>query len=270
MIAPVLKSPGAKWRLAHRIVSMLPQHDAYLEPFFGSGAVLFSKPPCRVETVNDLDREVANLFRVVRDPGTRERLVEAVELTPWAEEELWAACELVEGLGEIERARRLITRSHMNVGARQIGARFFRYAGPDSHGSPASAWASLPERIRAAGERLAGVQVLCRNAVEVIRAHADGDVLVYADPPYPHETRTGHGLLYRHEMTDADHEELLEALVTHPGPVVVSSYACEMYDEALAGWRQIDLRGYAQSNGSTEEVLWLNSGAARNAPNTLF
>ena len=270
MIQPVFKSPGGKTRIASEIVSLLPRHRVYLEPFLGSGSVLFAKPRSFIETVNDLDGEIANFHRVLRDDP--ERLVKAVELTAYAEEELWVACEPadVAVLDDVERARRLVVRSHMNIGARQRGARFFRYAGPNSHGSPASAWAALSSCIRAAGERLAGVQILCRDAVEVIRAHADRDVLVYADPPYPHETRTGHGLLYRHEMTDTDHEELLEALVAHPGPVVLSGYRCSLYNETLAGWRRVDLRGYAQSHGVTEEVLYLNPRAAGAAPNTLF
>lgn len=270
MIAPVFRSPGAKWRLAPRIVSVMPRHDIYLEPYFGSGAVLFSKPPSRVETVNDFDGEVANLFRVLRDPDSRRRLVEAVEFTVYAEQELWRACEGAENLDEVERARRLVVRSWLNVGARQIGAQFFRYAGANSNENPASAWAALPSRIRVAGERLRGVQVLNRDAVEVIRAHQTPDVLIYADPPYPHSARTGHGMLYRCEMTDEQHETLLQALREHPGPAVLSGFQCEMYDEALGDWRRIALRGYAQSHGATEEVLWLNQAAAQRCPNTLF
>lgn len=67
----VLKYPGSKWRLAKRIVSCLPQHHSYLEPYFGSGAVLFNKPRSNIETVNDLDGHVINLFRWIRDDPER-------------------------------------------------------------------------------------------------------------------------------------------------------------------------------------------------------
>ena len=60
----IVKYPGSKWRLAEQIVSLFPKHHSYLEPFFGSGAVLFSKPRSNIETVNDLDGDVANLFPV--------------------------------------------------------------------------------------------------------------------------------------------------------------------------------------------------------------
>lgn len=158
----------------------------------------------------------------------------------------------------------------MNTGSRQVNTPHFAYAATKSGGSSGRTWASLPARIRVVGERLTGVQILNRDASEVIAAHASEDVCIYADPPYPRETRKGAGRLYRCEMDDAAHGELLEVLVTHPGPVALSGYRCPLYDEALIGWTRFSLRGYAQSHGVTEEVLWLNPTAASNAPNTLF
>lgn len=266
MIAPVLKSPGSKWRIAPQIVDLLPPHRVYLEPFAGSLAVLFSKPPSSVETVNDIDGEITNLFRVLRNHDTRQRLVEAVEFTPWAEEELFETCKPVEDLDVVERARRLVVRSHMNMGSRLIGVPHFAYAKAASGGSSAKTWATLPSRIRVAGERLSGVQVLRRDALEVIEAHASPEVCIYADPPYPHSTRPGAGKLYRHEMDDEDHEELLVALVEHPGPVLLSGYQSELYDEALSGWRRIELPGRGQSNVRKKEVVYLNPAAATDSP----
>lgn len=88
---PILKYPGSKWRIADWIVSLMPPHKSYLEPFFGSGAVFFSKPPSRIETINDLDGEIVNLFRVVRDmPEALERVI---ALTPYSREEYERAWE---------------------------------------------------------------------------------------------------------------------------------------------------------------------------------
>lgn len=266
----VLKSPGSKWRIAGRIVSTFPEHDTYLEPFFGSGAVLFAKARSRVEVVNDRDGEVANLFGTMRDPDARRRLMEAVEFTAWSEQEMRAACSPADGLDGVERARRLLVRSWMNVGARQIGAAHFRHAGVNSDENPASAWTRLPSRIREAGERLQGVQVLNKDAVELIRKYQSDDVLIYADPPYPARSRSGAGRFYRHEMGDGQHEGLLAALRLHPGPVALSGYACGLYDEALRDWRRFELPGWGQANVSKTEVLWLNPEAAHGAPNTLF
>lgn len=67
----VMKYPGAKWALAEWIIAHFPPHHSYLEPFFGSGAVLFRKPRSHIETVNDLDGQVVNLFRWIRDDPQR-------------------------------------------------------------------------------------------------------------------------------------------------------------------------------------------------------
>ena len=69
----ILKYPGSKWRLAKRIISRFPAHHSYLEPYFGSGAVLFNKPRSDIETVNDLDSDIANLFGWKNDIQGRER-----------------------------------------------------------------------------------------------------------------------------------------------------------------------------------------------------
>ena len=51
---PILKYPGAKWKISDWIIQNLPPHESYLEPFFGSGAVFFNKKPARIETINDM------------------------------------------------------------------------------------------------------------------------------------------------------------------------------------------------------------------------
>ena len=82
----VVKYPGSKWSLARWIISFFPEHHSYLEPYFGGGAVLFEKPAAPIETVNDLDGEVVNFFRVVRDEESRKKLVDWLRYTPYARE----------------------------------------------------------------------------------------------------------------------------------------------------------------------------------------
>ncbi len=65
-IPRILHYPGSKWSMADWIISNMPQHSMYLEPFFGSGAVFFNKQPSNIETINDLDEQVVNLFREIR------------------------------------------------------------------------------------------------------------------------------------------------------------------------------------------------------------
>ena len=80
----VLKYPGSKWNIAGQLVNLIPEHHSYVEPFFGSGAVLFNKQLSAIETVNDLDSNVVNLFRCIQvDP---ERLARMVMTTPFSRE----------------------------------------------------------------------------------------------------------------------------------------------------------------------------------------
>ena len=104
---PILRWPGAKWRIADWIIQHFPEHDVYCEPFFGSGAVFFRKNPSGTETINDVDHNVVNLFRVVRDSA--DELAKAIELTPYSREE-YRDCHEQKG-DEIEQARRFLVRT---------------------------------------------------------------------------------------------------------------------------------------------------------------
>lgn len=110
-VRAVLKYPGSKWRLADWIVSLMPPHKSYLEPFFGSGAVFFKKPPSRIETINDLDGEIVNLFRCIRERS--EKLARAVALTPYSREEYelaWRHRRTPSTVDNVERARLTLVR----------------------------------------------------------------------------------------------------------------------------------------------------------------
>lgn len=78
----VVKYPGSKWRIAEWIISFFPEHHSYVEPFFGSGAVLFNKERSNIETVNDLDGNVVNLFECIREDP--EKLARSIYLTPYS------------------------------------------------------------------------------------------------------------------------------------------------------------------------------------------
>lgn len=260
-LMPLLKYPGAKWTLAPWIAAHFPAHRTYLEPYFGSGAVLFAKPPSRAEIVNDLDDEIVNLFRAIRDRPAD--LARAVALTPWAREEFAHANAEPDVADEVERARLFLVRCWQQIGSRTVsrGCRgTWRNSHRQDHTGP---WRSLPERVYEAAERLARVQIEHKPALDVIAAHASPDVLVYADPPYPLATRSRRQ--YRHEMTDEDHADLLAALDRHPGPVLLSGYRCALYDERLARWTRVDKAATAERGLARVESLWLNPVAARSA-----
>lgn len=259
----VLKYPGSKWSLADRIVALLPGHEVYLEPFFGSGAVLFCKPRCRLETVNDLDHRVVNLFRVLRERPNA--LARAIALTPWSAEEHRQADSVpltALSTGDaVEDARRFLVVAWQSHGADSKWRNGWKRASRDGLTHPVPVWLDLPDRLLLAAERLRGVQIECRPALEAIARHQHPDCLIYADPPYPLSRR--YRPYYRHEMTDADHVALLDALDAHPGPVVLSGYRCPLYDERLAGWQRLDMPTTAEGGRARVESVWLNARAAR-------
>lgn len=262
-LAPVLKYPGAKWRLADWIVGHLPAHEVYLEPFFGSGAVFFSKQPARLETISDLDGDVVNFFRVLRERP--EELAWEVAATPWAREEWEASYQPTND--PLERARRFIVRAHQSHGMRPRNRTGWRHATGISASmgggirNVARQWANLPPLLLATAERLKDAQIEQRPALDVIARFAHTGCLIYADPPYPRSTRSE--WQYKHELTDADHLALLAALDAHPGPVVLSGYRCALYDNWLAGWQRLDMPTMAEGGRARVESLWLNAKAAR-------
>lgn len=257
MARAILKFPGAKWRMADWIISLMPPHKSYLEPFFGSGAVFFCKPPSRIETINDLDGDIINLFRVMRTMP--EELARAVALTPYSRAEYMQAWERrQEATDPVERARVTLIRYWQAVGSRQIYRAGWRrdVAGREAAYTLRN-WVQLPERIAMAADRLKDAQIEQTSAVELIPKFSSPDVLIYADPPYLIETRTQKQ--YNIEMpTKAQHTELLEILKKHPGPVILSGYDSPLYNDLLNGWVRLQQPSTAEGGALRTEVMWLN------------
>lgn len=251
----IAKYPGSKWSLAKWIINFFPEHHSYLEPFFGSGSVLFNKTRSNIETVNDIDGQVVNLFEWIRkDP---ERLAYEIYWTPYARQVYEDAFAVVpeDSLG---RAVNFYIRLNMGHGFRTTGekvgwkndvqGRERAYASQD--------WCHLPEKIMQAAERLRGVQIENRPAVELISRFNSKRVLVYADPPYVFGTR--HGKQYRYEMDDRAHGDLLDVLLSHMGPVLLSGYDNDLYNDRLRGWHREETICYSQVCSKKKEVLWMN------------
>lgn len=269
---PVLRWHGGKWRLAPWIIAHMPPHQVYTEAFGGAGSVLLRKPRAYAEIWNDLDNEVVNLFRVLRDIDDAARLIELLRLTPFARDEFNRAYELT---GDpVERARRLIIRSFQGFGSDGATVEYrtgFRANSNRSGTTPAGDWANYPDCLALIVERLRGVVIEQRDAVQVLRAHDRADALHFVDPPYLRHTRSrtnrrrGGGGNYRHELTDEQHAELLDALDELAGAVILCGYPSELYDSRLRHWRRIDCAAMADGAQPRTEVLWLNPVAAAGA-----
>ncbi len=109
----------------------------------------------------------------------------------------------------------------------------------------AKAWTQLSDEILAAAERLRGVQIESRPASYLIPRFNGDNVLIYCDPPYLLNLR--HGKQYRYEMSKKEHCDLLDVLLAHRGPVVLSGYESELYNSALHGWHKEYKTAYSQA-----------------------
>lgn len=263
-VGTVMGYYGSKTRAAQRIVNLLPDHDAYVEPFCGSLAVLMAKPPSRrFETVNDLDQDLMTFWRVLRQqPQDLERVC---ALTPHSRAEYAACWPIVEDIDDLERARRVWIKLAQGRGG-QLRPTGWRY-----HEQPNGRSSSMPRtlsgyvgRFASVAERLSSVSLECRPALEVIEKYGrDSTTLLYVDPPYLGTTRSS--TAYRHEMNQAhEHSELAEALRKCAAAVVLSGYHSPLYDDLYGGWHVTEMSAFTgQANGGRDagarvEVLWSN------------
>ncbi|WP_375154919.1 DNA adenine methylase [Stratiformator vulcanicus] len=258
---------GGKFSHLGWLLPNLPKTRQYCEPFAGSAAVLLNREPSAVETYNDLDGEVANFFRMLRDDS--DRIIHAIAMTPFSREEFAIACERpTEDISNLERARRFFIRARqVRTGLAQTASlgRWANCKNTSRAGMSGvvSRWLGSIEQLPEIATRLMRVQIENRPALEVIDLYDDIETLIYCDPPYVHSTR-GDSKAYGHELTDDDHVKLAERLRNAQGWVAVSGYRSELYDDLYADWRRIDAPEKAchSAKQSRSEALWVNYKAS--------
>jgi DNA adenine methylase len=247
---PALRWHGGKWMLAPWIIAHFPAHRIYVEPFGGAASVLIRKARSHAEVYGDLDDELVTLFRVLQNPDDGARLIAALMVTPYSRAEFDMAYEISEC--RIENSRRLIVRSFMGFGsdgATRHSKTGFRGDSNRSGCTPARDFSNYPPALRAIVERLRGVVIECRPALQVMASHDSPDTLHYVDPPYLPETRGGRSgevrHAYRYELSDADHCELLEAIDALKGFVILSGYPAPLYERYLGHWHRVEREALA-------------------------
>ena len=252
---PALRYYGGKWRLAPWIISFFPEHKNYVEPCGGAASVLLQKPRSPLETYNDLDGNVVNFFRVLRDQP--DELIRKIRLTPWAREEYELSLEPCED--EAERARRFFTMMWMGISASTTASNDsagFRV----SRGNDFRDWILYYDDIEKIASRFIGVQIEQREASYIIEKFTNDDSLIYFDPPYIEEERTKNDW-YAIDWNGEDlHTEAATLLRACQGFVVVSGYACPLYTELYEahGWQRFDKEAQTNSGGKRIESLWLS------------
>lgn len=255
---PLLRYHGGKWMLAPWIISHFPPHRIYTETFGGAASVLLRKSRTYSEVYNDLDGELVNLFRMARTRG--EDLRALLELTPFSRVDFRESYKPSED--PLEQARRTVVRSFMGFGSNSHNKNTgFRACSDRSGTTPAHDWRNYPDAFRSTIDRLRGVVIENRDAVEVLLAHDTPQTLHYVDPPYVASTRDT-GSDYRHEMDETAHRQLGAILHSLKGMVVLSGYPCDLYDlEIYCSWTRRERVALADGARKRIEVLWLNPAA---------
>lgn len=255
----VIKYPGSKWNIAPQLVELIPAHHSYVEPFFGSGAVLFNKTVSDIETVNDLDSDVVNLFRCIQKDS--ERLARLVMTTPFSREEYerqFDGCTSTLYASNFQRAAGFLIKCWQGHGFRTNG---YKVGWKNDVVGREKAyalwnWYRLPDWIIGITERLRKVQIENRPALEVIERFNYRQVFMYLDPPYMLGTRSGKQ--YMHEMTDAEHEELLQMIIQSRAKIMISGYETDMYNDYLSGWEKRQFSSCAEHGKPRIETVWMN------------
>jgi len=250
---PCATTDGGKWRLASWIISFFPPHQNYVEPCGGAASVLLQKPRSPLETYNDLDGNVVNFFRVLRDQP--DELIRKIQLTPWARAEFELSLEPCEN--EVERARRFFVCLWLGIG------QTFSNSTPGQFRSCAQ-YEAIPTELQSfelsiVSERLRGVQIESLSYNKILERYDNKHALIYLDPPYVLAERAAKNI-YAFEWTDAQHVDAAHLLHQCQGYVIVSGYACPLYTELYEahGWQRHDKEAQTNSGGKRIESVWLS------------
>lgn len=248
----LLKYPGSKWRISDWIISHFPPHKVYLEPFFGSGACFFNKTPAYIETINDLDGDIVNLFKVCREHP--QKLARLINLTPFARDEFLNCYDRSDD--PIEQARRTLVRYHQSFGTSNSSKNSWRNV--QTYGGPrcATMWNDLPDIIPQLAERLKNAQIENTEALTLIERYNHPDTLIYCDPPYLQDIRKRN--LYSVEMNNEKHIQMLEVLKQSKSKIILSGYDNDLYNRELSEWITVEKQTTAQMGLIRTEKLWMN------------
>lgn len=254
---------GGKFSHLEWLLPLLPKAHHYCEPFSGSAAVLLNRDPSPVETYNDLDGEVVNFFRTLRDEaGELERLI---ALTPFSREEFHRAISgPSHNISDIERARRFYIRARQTRTGLAQTATLGRWANCKETSRAGmsgvvSRWLNGAGKLPEISCRLVRVQIENRPALDVIRLYDSKGTLFYCDPPYLHDTR-GDSKAYGFEMSEGEHIDLAAALNRCKGKAAISGYRNGLMDRLYKGWRRFDAPAKQAHSIKKlrQESVWMN------------
>ena len=256
---PVLIYHGSKFKISNWIVKHLPEHKLYVEPFGGGAGVLLNKPKSFHEIYNDIDSDLYNFFRVVKDKKQLQLLESYLVTIPFSRKSFENA--YIRTDNEILKAANLVIRSRMGFASSSSNINYktgFRATSKRASNTAADEWPSIVERLIGYAKRLETVVLENKDAFDLIKQVDDVDALFYIDPPYLHDTRhNGSENCYKYEFTVAQHVSLLTLLKSLKGKVIISSYHNDLYAESLKSWKLYKKKTINDKRNTKIECLWV-------------
>ncbi len=264
-VAPPFGYFGSKNRIALKLCKELPPHNCWVEAFCGSASLTLAKPPAPIEVINDIDNEIINVFKQLRENSVE--LCQMLELTPYARKEFENARKDNPIDSEIEKARKFLIKAMMAIngvfGEEQGGFSYSQSYSRNGRDARVNRWYNLPERLSKVVERLRSVRIDNRDANDIFKMFVNRPAtLVYLDPPYLGERTMG----YNNDLNDESyHSELLDIANKAKCMVFISGYENELYSKMLTekkGWTKKtiftstkDTKGKSHTRS---EVIWMN------------
>ena len=243
---------GGKYKHAQKLIERFPEHQCYVDVFGGAGNVLIQKKPSHIEIFNDIDSDIVNLFRQVRDNS--EAFIRKVSLVPHSREETYCFRErLKTETDTLQRAVMFWSTLNQAFSGTPRGWSFSKVA------PTAKQLKNKIEKIHLITERLRNVSLEKKDFAYILERYDTEETFFYCDPPYLISTREKSKRNYRNEMSTAEHQHLLNILKDIKGKAMISGYKNDLYDSL--GWRtyQFEVKQTTDRTPTTRiETVYMN------------
>lgn len=263
MVLEMSRSPliwfGGKAKQAQHIISKMPEHKVYIEPFGGAAHVISQKAPTNHEVYNDIDGIVVNF--ILQAIENTDLLIQKCRQLPYSRQlyEKWRRENLPKD--PLEKAVRFfyLNRSAISKGnSEEVPKTGWRHSTTSSQ-NPAKGYVNACEHIRAFAQRMQGVMIEHLDFREIIHKYDSEEALFYVDPPY-----IGREKFYAGGFTLESHYELAEMLNGIKGKAIVSYYPDHLISDLYKGWNVESHGAFKQAvggqniGGQAEELLIMN------------
>jgi len=256
-IRPIFNYFGSKFSLSRKLLCLIPPHQTYIEPFCGSAAMFFAKPPSKFEILNDINHSIIILFSVLRDPVKLRSLCELITFTPYSREEYETSQNYCSKDNDIIRSWKFLIESNMGFCGKQRYKTGWKVGYKDNR--TISVWNKIPDRLSTAAIRLKNAQIENRPAIDVILRSDHKDAFYFIDPPYPYYSFDTPKHCYDFSMTDKEHFELVDILKNLTGQVMITMYQNEIYDQLLDfGYHSIKTTNKDLHKNDKTETIYMN------------